>query len=55
MIRKSFKITGIILELDGSEDGLFIYHNPLLEDYQVMVEHVEQPTDEQEERCRNRL
>ena len=49
MINKSFKTTGIILELDGSEDGLFIGHNPLLEDDQVTVEQIKQLADRQDE------
>ena len=46
MISKSFKTEGITLTQDGSGDKMFISHNPLLEDDQVMVEQVDQPADE---------
>ena len=49
MASKSFKITGITLELDGSEEKMFVGHNPLLEDDYVMVEQVEESADEQDE------
>ena len=42
IVSKSFKTARIALTLDGSEDRMFIYHNPLLKDGQVMVEQVEQ-------------
>ena len=38
---------------DGNEDKMFISHNVLLEDYQVMVEQVELPADEQDESMKN--
>ena len=41
MDRKSFKTAGITLELDRNEEKMFICHNQLLEDDQVMVEQVE--------------
>ena len=41
MVSKSFKIVGITLSLDGSEDKSFIGYNSLLEDDQVMVEKIE--------------
>ena len=37
MVSKLFKTTGIILAQDGSEDEMFIGHNPLLEDDLVMA------------------
>ena len=40
MVSKSFKTAGITLTLDGSEDKMFICHNPLLEVDQVVVEQV---------------
>ena len=40
MIIKWFKTAGITLELVGNEDEMFIGHNPLLKDDQVMVEQV---------------
>ena len=46
---KKFKTTRITLVLNGSEDEIFIGHNQLLEDYQVMVEQVEQTEDAQDE------
>ena len=49
MLNNSFKTVGIILALDGSEDKMFIGHNSLLEDDQVMIEQVEQPADEQDD------
>ena len=49
MVSKSFKITGITLELDGSEEQMFVGHNPLQEDDKVMVEQVEQSADGQDE------
>ena len=49
MVRKSFKTTWITLELDGNEVKMFIGHNSLLKDDQVMVEQVEQPADKQDE------
>ena len=48
IISKSFKAAGITLTLDGSEDEMFIGHNQLLNDDQIMTEQVEQPVDEQE-------
>ena len=45
MDSKSFKTVGITLAQDESEDEMFIGHNSLLEDDQVMVEQVEQPAD----------
>ena len=53
IISKSFKAAGITLALDGSEDEMFIGHNQLLNDDQVMVEQVEQPVDEQDEEIKN--
>ena len=53
IISKSFKATGIILALDGSEDEMFIGHNQLLNDDQVTVEQVEQPGDEQNEEMKD--
>ena len=41
MVSKPFKTVGITLTLDGSEDEMFIGHNSLLEDDQVMVGQVE--------------
>ena len=49
IISKSFQATGITLVLDDSEDEMFIGHNQLLNDDQVMVKQVEQPVDEQDE------
>ena len=46
IVSKSFKTAGITLGLDGSEDKMFIRHNPLLEDDKVSVE---QPEDRQDE------
>ena len=53
MISKSFNTAGITLAQDGSEDEMFIGHNSLLEDDQVMVEQVEQPADEQDEEMKD--
>ena len=47
MVSKSLKSVGITLALDGIEEEMFIGHNPLLEDDQVIYEKVEQPADEQ--------
>ena len=41
MVSKPFKTAGNTLTLDGIEEEMFIGHNPLLEDDQVMVEQVE--------------
>ena len=38
MVSKSFITARITMPLDGSEDKMFIGHNPLLEDDKVMVE-----------------
>ena len=38
MVCKIFKTVRITLALDGSEEEMFICHNTLLEDDQVMVE-----------------
>ena len=53
IISKSFKAAGITLALDGSEDEMFIGHNQLINDDQVMVEQVEQPVDEQDEEIKD--
>ena len=53
IISKSFKAAGITLALDGSEDEMFIGHNQLLNDDQVMVEQVEQQVDEQDEEIKD--
>ena len=45
IISKSFKAARITLIFDGSEDEMFIGHNQLLNDNQVMVEQVEQTVD----------
>ena len=42
LINKSFKIAGITLNTDRSEDKMFIGYNRLFTDYQEMVERVEQ-------------
>ena len=42
IVSKSFKKTGITLNLDGGEDELFIGYNKLLEDDQEMVEEVQE-------------
>ena len=41
IIKKSFKIAGITLNIDGSEDEMFIGYNEILGDDQEMVEEVE--------------
>ena len=48
MVSKSFKTAGITLALDGSEEEMFISHNPLLEYDKAMIEQVEKPADEQD-------
>ena len=53
IISKSFKAAGITLALDGSEEEMFIGHNQLLNDDQVMVEQVEQQVDEQDEEIKD--
>ena len=53
MARKSLQTTGITLTLDGSKDKIFICHNPLLEDDQVLVKQVEQPADGQDKRTKD--
>ena len=45
MIRKSFKAAGITLNLDGSEDEMFVANNKLLGYDQEMVHEVKQPID----------
>ena len=45
MVSKSLKITEFTLALDESEDKMFIGHNPLIEDGQVMDEQLEQSTE----------
>ena len=49
MVRKPFKTAGITLALDGSEVKILIGHYPILKEYQVMAEQIEQPADEQGE------
>ena len=53
IISKSFKTAGITLALYQSEDEMFIRHNQLLNDDQVMVEQVEQSVDEQNEEMKD--
>ena len=48
MIRKSFKAAGITLNLDGSEDEMFVVNNKLLGNDQEMVSEVEQPINPNE-------
>ena len=48
MIRKSFKAAGITLNLDGSEDEMFVSNNKLLGNYQEMVYEDEQPINPNE-------
>ena len=45
MIRKSFKAAGITLNLDGSENEMFVANNKLRGNDQEMVHEVEQPID----------
>ena len=40
---------GITLAPDGSEVKILIAHYPMLKEYQVMAEQIEQPADEQSE------
>ena len=40
MVSKSFKTKGITLALYWRENKVFIGHNPLIEDDQVMIEQV---------------
>ena len=49
MISKSFKTEDITLVLDESEGKMFIGHNLLLEDDQVIVEQLEKIADKQDE------
>ena len=53
IISKSFKAAGITLALDSCEDEMFIGHNQLLNDDQVMVDQVEQPVDEQDKKIKD--
>ena len=48
MIRKSFKAAGITLNLDGSEDEMFVANNKLLGNDQEMVYEDEQPINPNE-------
>ena len=48
MIRKSFKAAGIILNLDGNEDEMFVANNKFLGNDQEMVYENEQPIDPNE-------
>ena len=48
MIRKSFKAAGITLNLDGSEDEMFVANSKLLGNDQEMVYEDEQPIDPEE-------
>ena len=48
MIRKSFKAAGIILNLNSSEDEMFVTKNKLQGNNQEMVHEVEQPIDHNE-------
>ena len=52
-VGKSFKTAGITLVRDESEDKMFIGHNPLFKDDQVMVEQPEQPADEQDKQMKD--
>ena len=45
MIKKSFKAAGITLNLDGSEDEMFVANSKLLGNDQEMVYEDEQPID----------
>ena len=49
MISKPLKTDGITMILDENEKKMLIGHNHLLEDYNAIVEQVEQPADEQDE------
>ena len=49
MIRKSFKAAGITLNLDGSEDEMFVVNNKLLGNDQEMVYEDKQPIDPNEQ------
>ena len=48
MIWKLFKTAGITLNLDGSEDEMFVSNNKLLRDVQGMAHEVEQLKDPNE-------
>ena len=48
MIRKSFKAAGITLNLDGSEDEMFVANSKLLGNDQEIVYEDEQPIDPEE-------
>ena len=48
MIRKSFKAAGITLNLDGSEDEIFVANSKLRGNDQEMVYEDEQPIDPEE-------
>ena len=48
MIRKSFKAAGITLNLNGSEDEMFVANNKLLGNDQEMVYEDEQPINPNE-------
>ena len=48
MIRKSFKAAGITLNLDGSEDEMFVVNSKLLGNDQEMVHEDEQLIDPNE-------
>ena len=53
IISKSFKRAGITLVLDRSQDEMFIGLNQLLNDYQVIVEQVDQLVKEQNEEMKD--
>ena len=53
IISKSFKRAEITLVLDKSQDEMFIGLNQLLNDYQVIVEQVDQPVKEQNEEMKD--
>ena len=48
MIRKSFNAAGIILNLDCSEDEMFVANSKLLGNDQEMAHEDEQPIDPEE-------